>query len=70
MRMTEKIERFFNLDKEEKEILRKAGKILLNMGYTMFTEPIKPTCAYDEEELFNFANFLITLSNEERINTK
>ena len=79
MRMTEKIERFFNLDEEEKEILRKASKILLDMGeaivdfgeislcYAKFTEPVKQTWSYDEGELFDFANFLSTLSNEERI---
>ena len=66
MRKTEKIERFFNLNEEEKETLRKAGKILFNMGYTMFTEPIKQTWTYDAEELFNFANFLLTLSSEKR----
>ena len=32
MRMTEKIERFFNLDEKEKEILEKASDILSNMG--------------------------------------
>ena len=67
MRMTEKIERFFNLNEEEKETLRKAGSILLNMGYVMFTEPIKQTWVYDEEELLNFANFLLTLSSEKKI---
>ena len=79
MRMTEKIERFFDLDEEEKETLRKASDILNEMGeaienfgeislcYAKFTEPIKQTWTYDEGELFDFADFLTTLSNEERI---
>lgn len=79
MRMTEKIERFFNLDEEEKETLRKAGEILLDMGeaigdfeeislcYAKFTKPVKQTWTYNEGELFDFAGFLTTLSNEERI---
>ena len=80
MRMTEKIERFFNLDEEEKETLRKAGKILLDMGeaigdfeeislyYAKFTKPVEQTWTYNEGELFDFADFLFTLSSEERIN--
>lgn len=32
MKMIEQIERLFNLDEKEKETLRKASKILLNMG--------------------------------------
>lgn len=79
MRMTEKIERFFNLDEEEKKILEKASDILSNMGraieglgeislcYSKFSEPIKQTWTYDEGELFDFADLLFTLSDEERI---
>ena len=79
MRMTEKIERFFDLDEEEKETLRKASDILNEMGeaienlgeislcYEKFTEPVNQTWTYDEGELFDFADFLTTLSNEERI---
>lgn len=79
MRITEKIERFFDLDEEEKETLRKASDILSEMGeaienfgeislcYAKFTEPVKQTWTYDEGELFDFADFLSTLSNEERI---
>lgn len=79
MIMTEKIERFFDLDEEEKETLRKASDILSEMGetienlgkislyYAKFTEPIKQIWTYDEGDLFDFADFLSTLSNEERI---
>lgn len=79
MRMTEKIERFFNLDEEEKKILEKASDILSNMGkaieglgeislcYAMFSEPIRQTWTYDEGDLFDFADFLFTLSDEEKI---
>lgn len=79
MRMTEKIERFFNLDEEEKKILEKASDILSGIGkaieglgeislcYAKFSEPIRQTWTYDEEELFDFADFLFTLSDEERI---
>lgn len=79
MRMTEKIERFFNLDEEEKKILEKASDILSNMGkaieglgeislyYAKFSEPIRQTWTYDEGKLFDFADFLFTLSDEERI---
>ena len=79
MRVTEKIERFFNLSEEEKEVLRKVSDILCDMGgtlegfeeislyYAKFTEPVKRTWTYDEGKLYDFADFLAALSNEEKI---
>lgn len=79
MRMTEKIERFFNLDEEEKETLRKASYILCDMAenvdglgkisltYENFTEPFAKTRSYDEGNLYDFSYLLAVLSKAETI---
>lgn len=79
MRMTEKIERFFNLDEEEKEILKKASYILCDMAenvdglgkisltYENFTEPFAKTRSYDEGNLYDFSYLLAVLSKAETI---
>lgn len=80
MKVTERIERFFTLDEEEKEILRKASDILGEIGeavesfgkifliYTKFTEPSKKTHRYDEGNLYDFADLLAALSEETQVN--
>lgn len=82
MRMIEKIERFFDLDEEDKTILKKAGSLLYDMGeaiehlgklslfYAKFTEPIEKIREYDEGDLYDLADFLTVLSKKERIDIK
>ena len=82
MRMIEKIERFFELNEEDKVILKKAGSLLYDMGeaienfgklslfYAKFTEPIEKIRDYDEGDLYDLADFLTVLSKKERIDIK
>lgn len=80
MKVTERIERFFTLDEEEKETLRKASDILcvigeamenfgeISLSYLKITEPVKKTWDYNEGDFYNLSDLLVALSEKEEIN--